>query len=104
MPNIIVVNREGEKQSVEMISGSNLMQSLRDEGYEELVSMCGGNCACATCHVYVDRITPGMVKPSVDESDLLAMSLHRTDNSRLACQVVVSDAMDGMEVTLAPED
>lgn len=104
MANITVVNRKGEEKTISVMEGANLMQALRDDGYEELVAMCGGNCACATCHVYIDDDITDISEPSLDETELLAMSVHHKDSSRLSCQVTVTDSMDGMRVVLAPED
>ncbi|ETI64446.1 ferredoxin [Sphingobium sp. C100] len=105
MAKLIVVNRAGEEQTVEGDNGLSVMEVIRDKGFDELLALCGGCCSCATCHVYVDPafadVLPAM---SEDENDLLDSSDHRNDTSRLSCQVVMSDALDGLRVTIAPED
>ena len=78
---------------------------IRDSGFDELLALCGGCCSCATCHVYVDpAFADSLPAMSEDENDLLDSSDHRNDTSRLSCQVVLTDALDGLRVTIAPED
>ena len=105
MPQQIVVNRAGEEQAVDGDTGLSVMEVIRDNGFDELLALCGGCCSCATCHVYVDSAFTDLLPPiSEDENDLLDSSDHRTDASRLSCQLVLTDAMDGLRVTIAPED
>lgn len=105
MPKLIVVNRAGEEQAVEGDAGLSVMEVIRDNGFDELLALCGGCCSCATCHVYVDEDFAGSLPPmSDDENDLLDSSDHRNSSSRLSCQVVLTDALDGLRVTIAPED
>lgn len=81
------------------------MEAIRDNGFDQLLALCGGSCSCATCHVFI-RQGPGDISlaPQGDESDLLDSSSHRTENSRLSCQITLTDAHDGMVVQIAPED
>lgn len=105
MPKLIVVNRAGEEQAVNGLNGLSVMEVIRDNGFDELLALCGGCCSCATCHVYVDPAFAGALPAmSEDENDLLDSSDHRGDTSRLSCQLVLSDALDGLRVTIAPED
>lgn len=105
MPKLIVVNRAGEEQAVEGDAGLSVMEIIRDNGFDELLALCGGCCSCATCHVYVDEDFAASLPPmSEDENDLLDSSDHRNSSSRLSCQVVLTDALDGLRVTIAPED
>jgi len=105
MPKIIVITREGKELALDAPMGVSVMQAIRDAGIYELLALCGGVCSCATCHVYVDSkfsgILPAMVE---DENDLLDGSTHRTENSRLSCQLQLSAALDGLRMTIAPED
>ena len=76
---------------------------LRDAGLT-ITAECGGACACATCHVYVDdgwyeKLPP----PTEGETDMLDMALAVQPNSRLSCQITCSEELDGIKVTLAPE-
>ncbi len=105
MPNLIVVNRDGSEATVEAKAGNSVMEAIRDNGYDELLALCGGCCSCATCHIYVDPAFAGqMPKMTEDENDLLDSSDHRNEQSRLSCQIRMSDALDGLRVTIAPED
>ncbi len=105
MPKIVVVNRAGEEKTVEADAGLSVMEAIRDNGFDELLALCGGCCSCATCHVYVDPAFADKVSPmSEDENDLLDSSDHRNETSRLSCQVQLTSAMDGLRVTIAPED
>lgn len=80
------------------------MQAIRDADIDELASMCGGCCSCATCHVYIDKEYLDILGPlSGPESDLLDALSHRSDLSRLACQIIVTSAVEGLRVTIAPE-
>ena len=54
MPNITVVNQSGEESSVAATTGRTLMETIRDNGFDELLALCGGCCSCATCHVHID--------------------------------------------------
>lgn len=105
MPKLIVINRLGEEQTFDGDNGLSVMEVIRDNGFDELLALCGGCCSCATCHVYVDPAFAGVLPAmSEDENDLLDSSDHRNDTSRLSCQVVLSDALEGLRVTIAPED
>ena len=105
MPQITVVNQSGEESSVEAAVGRTLMEVIRDSGFDELLALCGGCCSCATCHVHVDpAFKDKLPRMSDDENDLLDSSDHRNEYSRLSCQIPVTDAIEGMKVTIAQED
>jgi 2Fe-2S ferredoxin len=105
MPKLVVVNRAGEEKEVEAASGVSVMEAIRDNGFDELLALCGGCCSCATCHVYVDPAFADKVNAlSEDENDLLDSTDHRQSNSRLSCQLQMSDDLSGLKVTIAPED
>ncbi|MEL0209505.1 MAG: 2Fe-2S iron-sulfur cluster-binding protein [Novosphingobium sp.] len=105
MPKIVVVNRAGEEKTVEADAGLSVMEAIRDNGFDELLALCGGCCSCATCHVYIDPEFADKVSPmSEDENDLLDSSDHRNETSRLSCQVQLTSALEGLRVTIAPED
>ncbi|MGH6785954.1 MAG: 2Fe-2S iron-sulfur cluster-binding protein [Novosphingobium sp.] len=105
MPKLVVVNRSGAESAVEVKDGLTVMEGIRDNGFDELLALCGGCCSCATCHVHVDPEWLGKLPAmSEDENDLLDSSDHRQDNSRLSCQIPFADALDGLRVTIAPED
>lgn len=102
MPVLRVTTRDGSVRDVEGQVGLSVMEAIRDGGIDELAAVCGGCCSCATCHVYVDAGDLAVLPPmSADEDDLLDASEHRTERSRLSCQIAV---FDGLRVEIAPED
>lgn len=105
MPKITVVDRSGRERSIDAPLGQSLMFSLSDAGVEDILALCGGNCSCATCHVYVD---PPFLKVlhemSDDENNLLEGSAFRNETSRLSCQLEMTDSLDGIRVVVAPAD
>ena len=105
MPKLIVVNRAGEETTIEVADGLTVMEAIRDNGFDELLALCGGCCSCATCHVHVDpAFAERLPTMSEDENDLLDSSDYREANSRLSCQLSFTSDLDGLKVTIAPED
>jgi 2Fe-2S ferredoxin len=104
MPLLRVVNLDGVEQEVQAPAGTSLMEPLRDLDVG-VTAICGGMAACATCHVYVDEAWMAKLTPAMsDETDMLKdLSTHRA-NSRLSCQIPLTDALDGIKVTIAPEE
>ena len=100
---IIATDRNGATQEIEGRDGWSVMEILRDADLP-ITAECGGACACATCHVYVeDGWYDKLPAPSDAETDMLDMALAVEPNSRLSCQITCSDEIDGIKVTLAPE-
>ncbi|KLE33821.1 2Fe-2S iron-sulfur cluster-binding protein [Aurantiacibacter luteus] len=105
MPKLTVVTRAGEESTLDVASGLTVMEAIRDNGFDELLALCGGCCSCATCHVHVDPAFADRLPPmSEDEDDLLDSSDHRDATSRLSCQIPFTDALDGLKVRIAEED
>jgi ferredoxin, 2Fe-2S len=105
MPKLFVTRRDGSERVVEADANQSVMEIIRDNGFDELLALCGGNRSCGTCHVFVDPQFVDCLPPmSGDENDLLDISDHRMPNSRLACQIPFSDALAGLRVTIALED
>ena len=105
MPKLLVTDRSGQETTVEATAGLSVMENIRDNGFDELLALCGGCCSCATCHVHIDpAFADKLPAMSEDENDLLDSSDHRAESSRLSCQIEMSDALDGLRVTIAPED
>ena len=105
MVQVTVTTRDGVESVVEGEEGLSLMEVIRDNGYDELLALCGGCCSCATCHVHVDPEFMDALPPmSEDEDDLLDSSDHRNERSRLSCQIPVTAALAGLRVQIAPED
>jgi ferredoxin, 2Fe-2S len=105
MPSLTVVDREGTAHALEAENGLTLMEVIRDNGFDELLALCGGCCSCATCHIHVDPAFADKLPPmSDDENDLLDSAEDRNETSRLSCQIPFGDALDGIKVTIARED
>ena len=105
MATMYVTDREGGEHVIEIDNGTNLMEPLReiDNGIEAL---CGGMCSCATCHIFIeDKWAKKLSEVRDDELELLEdTECFREGNSRLSCQVVMSDELDGVRLTVAPEE
>lgn len=105
MPQLTIVTRDGAERTVEARAGWSVMENIRDNGVDEVLALCGGCCSCATCHVHVDEDWRDKVgPPKPDEEDLLDTSDHKTGASRLSCQILMTAELDGLRVTVAPED
>ena len=104
MPKLVVTNREGETSEIDVEDGLTVMEAIRDNGFDELLALCGGCCSCATCHVFVEGGEGKLPEMSEDEDDLLESSDHRGEGSRLSCQIPLTAELDGLKVTIAPED
>jgi ferredoxin, 2Fe-2S len=99
---IHVTDQDGVEHELEGLDGWRVMEVIRDWGLN-IKAECGGSCSCATCHVYVaDDWLGRLPEASDDEEDLLYSTLDKRPNSRLSCQILLSDALDGLTVTLAP--
>jgi ferredoxin, 2Fe-2S len=104
MTKFTLILRGGDAREVSAQDGQTLMEAIRDAD-GELLALCGGSCACATCHVYIDTRDVGTLPAmQAQENDLLECSAHRRSDSRLACQVLVEAGIDGLIVQIAPED
>ena len=102
---LIVTTREGEEKQLKGQAGYSVMELIREGGIDEVEAVCGGECSCATCHVYVDPAFAAVLpKMRSDEDDLLDSSKHRTAASRLSCQLPWSPKLEGLRVTIAPQD
>jgi ferredoxin, 2Fe-2S len=105
MPKLVVTTRNGSEQILEGQSGLSVMEVIRDGGVDELLALCGGCCSCATCHIHIDpEFLDKFPAMGEDENDLLESSDHRNERSRLSCQIIFTDALDGMRVSIAQED
>lgn len=105
MPELMVSMRSGEQVTIQAESGISVMEAIRRGGVDEIMALCGGCCSCATCHVYVDPDMIGLL-PQISETEdsLLDCAHSKSPYSRLACQIQMSDALDGLHVTVAPEN
>jgi 2Fe-2S ferredoxin len=99
MAKITYIDHEGTARTVEAESGSTVMESAIKNSIPGIEAECGGACACATCHVYVDEAWTEIVgKPSPMEEDMLDFGFDVKSNSRLSCQIKISDQLDGLIV------
>ncbi len=99
---IIVTDQQGTTRELDAIEGWRVMEIIRDHGMP-IKAECGGCASCATCHVYVDEEWLDKLHPMRDdELDLLDTAPDVRDNSRLSCQILMSEELDGLKVTLAP--
>lgn len=105
MPKINLTNRKAVALEVEATSGISVMENIRDLD-ASVDAICGGLCSCATCHVFVDSEWVAKAgSRSGEEQDLLGhLSSFDPDRSRLSCQIMMSDDLDGLTLTVAPED
>ncbi len=103
MIHITYKDPEGNARAVEAQEGSTVMETALREGVPGIEAECGGACACATCHVYVDEAWTEVVgKPEQMEEDMLDFAFEVRPNSRLSCQIKVTPALDGLVVTTPP--
>lgn len=99
---IYVIDHQGTEHTLEALEGWRVMEIIRDWGLK-IKAECGGACACATCHVYVDPSWQGkLLPPTEEELDMLDTVPGYEDTSRLSCQILMSEALDGLRVRLAP--
>jgi 2Fe-2S ferredoxin len=100
MPRIQFILHDGETRSVEVAGRLSLMQAATDNAIPGIVAECGGACACATCHVYIDPLHAGRVPAAsfIEREMLDGVAAARRKESRLSCQIAVSAALDGMIV------
>jgi ferredoxin, 2Fe-2S len=104
MPLLRVIDREGVGHEVAAKVGMKVMEVLRELDFG-VAAICGGMCSCATCHVYIDpQRMSSLPAPMSDERELLAELSHAKSESRLSCQIDVVDALDGLLVTIAPDE
>jgi 2Fe-2S ferredoxin len=99
MPKITYIDSHGETRIVDGEIGATVMETALKNAVPEIEAECGGACACATCHVYVEE--PWLEKtggPSPMEEDMLDFGFDVKPNSRLSCQIKVSEELDGLVV------
>tara|TARA_Y100001954_G_scaffold198673_1_gene216127 strand:- start:165 stop:485 length:321 start_codon:yes stop_codon:yes gene_type:complete len=100
MPKIIYNDYQGNSKTIEVDNGLSVMEGAIQNDIPGIDADCGGAMACATCHVYVkENWFNKLPKPEDAEVDMIDMAYEPKKNSRLSCQVIVSDELDGLEVT-----
>ena len=105
MATIYVTNRAGNKHDIEGKSGATVMEILRDNDMD-VEAICGGCCSCATCHIFFDGDWAAKLPDlSEDEQELVSEAeSYKAGNSRLSCQITMTDDLDGLSLTVAPEE
>jgi 2Fe-2S ferredoxin len=101
MPRVTFIAHDGTRHPVDIAAGESLMRAAVDNGVPGIDADCGGMCACATCHVFVQpEWVARLAAPSQQEEEMLNFTAERRETSRLACQIPVVDALDGLTVTM----
>lgn len=104
MATITYVEHDGTEHTVDVPNGDNLMEGAVSNGIPGIDAVCGGICCCGTCSCYIDNpAAKGVLEAEGQELETLGEVLHRQENSRLSCQISVSDEMDGLRVMLPIE-
>jgi 2Fe-2S ferredoxin len=105
MPRITYRNLDGTSKDVDVAQGDSVMRGAVVNGVAGIVGECGGGAMCATCHVYVspDNETPLAPMSEIEDELLYTTASPRRDTSRLSCQLLVTEQMEGFEVDLPAE-
>ena len=105
MPKIIYQAQDGTRHEVEVENGYSVMGGAINNNIDGIVAECGGACACATCHGYVDETWIEKLNEIDDmEDSMLDAAFDRKANSRLTCQIEVSDKLDGLVIHVAENE
>ena len=100
MPKITYISHNGKKNTVDVAAGLSVMEGAIQNNIDGIDADCGGSMACATFHVYVgENWTNKIEKIQDSEEDMLDMAYEPKKNSRLSCQIIISNELDGLEVT-----
>lgn len=102
MPKVIYVSPDGTRKEVDVPVGTTVMAAALKNGIDGIVAECGGVCMCSTCHVFVDENFFGKLPPADDteEAVLEIAAIERQPNSRLSCQIKVTEGLEGLIVRL----
>jgi 2Fe-2S ferredoxin len=97
MQTLIFVQPDGQRQQVQVQNGKTVMEAARDNAIQGIQAECGGECACCTCHCYVDPEWASSLNPkSAAEAGLVEFAWEPNENSRLTCQIIVTDKLNGL--------
>jgi 2Fe-2S ferredoxin len=104
MPAVVFILPTGETRTVDVAPGTTLMIAAVKNGIDGIIGECGGVCMCATCHIYVRQEFFAKLPPALDteEAVLEVTNAERLPNSRLSCQIKMTDALDGLTVEVPP--
>jgi ferredoxin, 2Fe-2S len=105
MPKVIYVDVDGERRESEVANGLSVMEGAIANGVSGILAICGGSCACSTCHAYVDDAWIEIAGPANEiEESTLELATDRRAGSRLTCQIVMRDELDGLVVHVADNE
>ena len=105
MPKVSYIALDGARHEVEVENGYTVMEGAINNNIDGIVAECGGACACATCHSYIDESWLDKLPPMDDmEDSMLDAAYERTDNSRLTCQIEMNDVLNGLVVQVADNE
>jgi 2Fe-2S ferredoxin len=105
VPILNVTRRDGSERRIAAPAGQSLKDALKAAGVDEVLGLCGGYASCGTCHVHVaEDWLQRLPSMRADEDELLGYSDWRQPNSRLACQILLTEDLDGIALAVAPED
>ena len=100
MPKITFIDQKGNLKTIDVANGLTVMEGAVQNNVPGIDADCGGSMACATCHVYVEDSWFNKIPKAEDaENDMIDMAYNPKKNSRLSCQIIVSDELDGLVVT-----
>jgi ferredoxin, 2Fe-2S len=103
MPRITFIEPDGFRRVINAPVGITLMEAAMQNGVQGILALCGGACACGTCHVYVDATwLPRLQDKEEMEEGMLECAWEPGENSRLSCQIHITADLDGLEVTVPP--
>ncbi len=102
MPRVTYISHDGKETTLDVAVGTSVMQAAVFNGVDGIVAECGGSCMCATCHVYVREDQLAMLPPQEGDEDAMleGTASPRRPNSRLSCQLLVAEEMNGLVVTM----
>jgi ferredoxin, 2Fe-2S len=101
MPRVYFNRIDGGVYEVDSTTGESLMQIAQNNAIPEIIGDCGGSLSCGTCHVYIDEAwTDRLPPPAANEKDMVECAVNPRENSRLSCQVFMTDELDGIVVRL----
>ncbi len=105
MPKITYIDINGERHECDVANGVSVMEGAIQNGIDGILAICGGSCACSTCHGYIDEAwMEAAGQPDEIEDSTLELALDRKPNSRLTCQIEMNDKLDGLVVHVAEND
>ncbi len=101
MPSVTFISHDGREQEVHVPVGTTVMHAAIDNGVSGILADCGGACSCATCHCFVDETWTARVGGADEvEAQMLDFVIDPQPNSRLSCQITITDELDGLVVRL----